>query len=305
MSCYLATASSCAVILFARHAQAFQLAPSSLQSTRIKTLESSASTHHAAPLSWAKALPRRRRQRSFGTTMLSGSGGRRDDGVGGGESWFSEWKQSLVAASVALSIFSGGVLTTWPGVMLQDGSRSSGSAALAAMAPSLMQDEKGYISIFEKVISHFALKPHVAHISTLLAYNLVRRTTAGPSGDGWNMSDSDSRATLQVFNLQRYLLREFVTQRSRRLFLLRLMMTAHIPQRVFSKPVVPRVHGIIHTQYHRRNLLPAGRVYSVVLTEKVSTSSHAVAKRQQLLEHLSEMSSRKRNKGAALLSLTI
>lgn len=72
----------------------------------------------------------------------------------------SEWKRSLVAASVALSIFGGGVLATSPaGLMmpLQDGGRSSSDVAMAAMAPSLMQDEKGYISIFEKVSCVFPL----------------------------------------------------------------------------------------------------------------------------------------------------
>lgn len=161
MPCPLATVSSCALLFFSRHAQAFQLAPSSFHNTRIKTFESSASTGHAAAASWA---PRsRRRQRSFSTMTLSGSGGSGNDGVGGGDSWFSEWKRSLVAASVALSIFGGSVLTTSPGVMpLQDGAgRSSSSVAMAAMAPSLMQDEKGYISIFEKVI---CLSPPIPYL---------------------------------------------------------------------------------------------------------------------------------------------
>lgn len=157
MSCSFATVSSCALLLFARHAHAFQLAPSSFQSARVKTglklIDSQATTASWATLA-ARPPRRRRRQRSFGTMSLSDPGGSGDGGVGGGDSWLSEWKRSLVAASLALSVFGGSVLTTSPAGLLplQDGGgRSSGSVAMAAMAPSLMQDEKGYISIFEKV----------------------------------------------------------------------------------------------------------------------------------------------------------
>ena len=170
MSRSLATVSSCALLLFARHARAFQLqlALSSFHSTRVEPFESSASTRPAAAASWATAArpPRRRRQRSFGAMALSDPQDNRVDGDrGGGDSWLSEWKRGLVMASAALSIFGGGVLGTSPEGMLrvpplpQDG--GSSSVAMAAMAPSLMQDEKGYISIFEKVsycVSRLSLK---------------------------------------------------------------------------------------------------------------------------------------------------
>lgn len=178
MSYSLAAVSPCVLLLFSQHAQAFQLAPSSFQSTtRVKPFESLpalASTHHA---SWAATArpPRRLRQRSFGTMSLSDPAGSGNGGAGGGDSWFSEWKRSLVAASVALSIFGGSVLTTSPARLLplQDGGRSSSSVAMAAMAPSLMQDEKGYISIFEKVIALLRLSDTVCcpHLSTAVTWS--------------------------------------------------------------------------------------------------------------------------------------
>eukprot|EP00752_Nemacystus_decipiens_P008782 g7836.t1 len=94
---------------------------------------------------------------------LSDPGGTGDGGVGAGDSWFSEWKRSVVAASIALSIFCGSVLAPSPAaLLLQDQARGSNSVAMAAMAPSLMQDEKGYISIFEKST------PSVVYINTFV-----------------------------------------------------------------------------------------------------------------------------------------
>lgn len=54
---------------------------------------------------------------------------------------FSEWKKVAAATAVGLTIFTGGVLMP----------AGPGDAAVASVAASLMQDEKGYISIFEKV----------------------------------------------------------------------------------------------------------------------------------------------------------
>lgn len=79
---------------------------------------------------------------------LSDSGGGGDDGDGGvGSGCLLGWKRGLVSAAVGLSVLSGGLTTSYlPGL--------TSSAAQAAMAPSLMQDEKGYISIFEKVLAY-------------------------------------------------------------------------------------------------------------------------------------------------------
>lgn len=65
-----------------------------------------------------------------------------DENMGEMEGMLSEWRGFAVATAVGLAIFGGGTLMSAP---------RGGSAAMAAMAPSLMQDEKGYISIFEKV----------------------------------------------------------------------------------------------------------------------------------------------------------
>ena len=54
----------------------------------------------------------------------------------------SHWKEAAAGFVIGLTIFGSGVLTLLPEDM-----------ASAAMAPSLMQDEKGYITIFEKVCS--------------------------------------------------------------------------------------------------------------------------------------------------------
>lgn len=83
---------------------------------------------------------------------LSDSGGGGDDGDGVGSGWLSGWKRGLVSAAVGLSVLSGGLTTSYkclPGL--------ASSGAQAAMAPSLMQDEKGYISIFEKVLTYKCL----------------------------------------------------------------------------------------------------------------------------------------------------
>lgn len=72
-------------------------------------------------------------------TSFGDDGGVGDGGVFG--AIFSEWKKVTAATAVGLTIFSAGVLMP----------AGLGDAAVAAMAPSLMQDEKGYISIFEKV----------------------------------------------------------------------------------------------------------------------------------------------------------
>lgn len=72
-------------------------------------------------------------------SVLDDDGGVVDGGVFG--AFFSEWKKVAAATAVGLAIFSGGVLMP----------AGSGDAATASMASSLMQDEKGYISIFEKV----------------------------------------------------------------------------------------------------------------------------------------------------------
>lgn len=81
--------------------------------------------------------------------MLSDSDGGGGGGGGVGEAWLTDWKRSLLTASACLGILGGSVLSTSPGLLLPGGGDSS--VAMAAMAPSLMQDEKGYISIFEKV----------------------------------------------------------------------------------------------------------------------------------------------------------
>lgn len=51
------------------------------------------------------------------------------------------WKKGITATVVAATLLGGSMLLPAP----------SKTVAHAAMAPSLMQDEKGYISIFEKV----------------------------------------------------------------------------------------------------------------------------------------------------------
>lgn len=90
-------------------------------------------SHHASggPITSSGGLPMQRFPRVVGT-MMSDS-----DGSGG---IVSAWRKLAAGFAVGLTIFAGGVLMPAPG----DG-------VGAAMAPSLMQDEKGYISIFEKV----------------------------------------------------------------------------------------------------------------------------------------------------------
>lgn len=74
--------------------------------------------------------------------MKASSGGDRGVGDGGVFGAIStEWKKVAAATAVGLAIFGAGVLIP----------AGPGDVAVASMAPSLMQDEKGYISIFEKV----------------------------------------------------------------------------------------------------------------------------------------------------------
>lgn len=168
----LATVSGCALILLARPAETLQVLPSSFQSrlpgvTSSRIFESSPSTatttFRRVPTTRSRRAratalspqqqqqqqqflqPQRRRHNGDRFSMLSDSGDSTGD-CGSGSGWLpAEWRRGLVTAAVGLSFLSGGLLTTMspPG--------SQGSAAQAAMAPSLMQDEKGYISIFEKV----------------------------------------------------------------------------------------------------------------------------------------------------------
>lgn len=55
-----------------------------------------------------------------------------------------QWKKVGVATAIAATVFVGGMLVPFAGT-------GGADQANAAMAPSLMQDEKGYIAIFEKV----------------------------------------------------------------------------------------------------------------------------------------------------------
>lgn len=164
MSCTFATVSGCALLLFAPPAETLQVLPSSFQ-RRLPVVGSSRIFESSPSTGWlqSRRFPTRsRRARATGLSpqqqqqqqqqhngarlsMLSDLGDGEDGGGGGGSGWLSEWKRGLVTAAVGLSFLSGGLLTTIspPG--------SQGSVAQAAMAPSLMQDEKGYISIFEKV----------------------------------------------------------------------------------------------------------------------------------------------------------
>lgn len=66
------------------------------------------------------------------------------DGESGDNDMLLDWKKVAAATAVGLTIFGGGFLLSAPE-----------EQARAAMAPSLMQDEKGYISIFEKVSTIF------------------------------------------------------------------------------------------------------------------------------------------------------
>ncbi|CAM9173149.1 unnamed protein product [Hapterophycus canaliculatus] len=112
--------------------------------------------------------------------MVSDPGDGGDGGSGGGGGWLSDWRRGLVTAAVGLSFLSGGLLTTIspPG--------SQGTVAQAAMAPSLMQDEKGYISIFEKST------PSVVYINTFvnqrdsLSMNILEVPAGTGSGFVWD-----------------------------------------------------------------------------------------------------------------------
>lgn len=163
------------LLFFAQHAQTFQFPPSSFhrrvpsyRTSSCGTFEisSSSSTTTAAAAPCYNRHDRRARQsmlqagvaaaldrqprRSLGTTVMNGHGGSSGDGggFGGADGWFSEWKRTLIAASVALSVLSG---SSWMCV----GTPLAVLPAQASVAPSLMQDEKGYISIFEKVHTRY------------------------------------------------------------------------------------------------------------------------------------------------------
>lgn len=153
----LATMCDC-FLLFARPADAFLVSPSSsslppttggydhhvssIRTTAAHVSSRKASFHIATPLANSKEIRLSRHRCSQATAKMlleSGSGGG-GDGGGSGD-MFSMWKKVTAATAVGLTIFGGGVLMPVPEY----------GAAGAAMAPSLMQDERGYISIFEKV----------------------------------------------------------------------------------------------------------------------------------------------------------
>ncbi|CBJ29300.1 Serine type protease, similar to Protease Do-like 1, chloroplast precursor [Ectocarpus siliculosus] len=117
---------------------------------------------------------------------LSDSGDGGDDGDGVGNGWLSGWKRGLVSAAVGLSVLSGGLTTSYlPGL--------TSSAAQAAMAPSLMQDEKGYISIFEKST------PGVVYINTFVnqrdAFSMNVLEVPAGTGSGFVWDDQGNIVT--------------------------------------------------------------------------------------------------------------
>ncbi|CAM9341672.1 unnamed protein product [Ectocarpus sp. 4 AP-2014] len=117
---------------------------------------------------------------------LSDSGGSGDDGDGVRRGWSSGWKRGLVSAAVGLSVLSGGLTTSYlPGF--------TSSAAQAAMAPSLMQDEKGYISIFEKST------PGVVYINTFVnqrdAFSMNVLEVPAGTGSGFVWDDQGNIVT--------------------------------------------------------------------------------------------------------------
>lgn len=145
----LVTAGSCVALLCTSPSEAFLASPSCAASSFASNCKLELSSRNAAahlPTSTCGAAtagrsPRRCRPRVPGTMHSSLND---DRGVGDGgvfEAIFSEWKKVAAATAVGLAIFSGGILMP----------AGPGDAAMASMASSLMQDEKGYISIFEKV----------------------------------------------------------------------------------------------------------------------------------------------------------
>lgn len=94
--------------------------------------------HALSPLNTNADSPERHHchvRETGGASRLWMSAGGNDVG-----SMFSRWRKVAAATAVGLAIFGGGVLMPAPS-----------DTATAGIAPSLMQDEKGYISIFEKV----------------------------------------------------------------------------------------------------------------------------------------------------------
>lgn len=94
--------------------------------------------HALSPLNPNADIPERNhyhvRETGGASRLWMSAGG---DDVG---SMISRWNKVAAATAVGLAIFGGGVLMPTPS-----------DVATAGIAPSLMQDEKGYISIFEKV----------------------------------------------------------------------------------------------------------------------------------------------------------
>lgn len=146
----VAAASSCIVLFCTSPAEAFipspSLAASSFASSfKLETLSRNSEPQHL-PLSstcggeTVRSL-KRYRPRVPGTLRSSLDDG--DVGEAGGtlEAVLSEWKKVAAATAVGLAIFTGGVLVP----------AGEEGVVGASLAPSLMQDEKGYISIFEKV----------------------------------------------------------------------------------------------------------------------------------------------------------
>ncbi|CAM9443192.1 unnamed protein product [Ectocarpus fasciculatus] len=188
----LATAGGSVLLLFASPAETFHVPPSTFQNILPSNLpsrhyhESSASTRAAAATATARiGFPTQRR--SLVAMALSDSGGGGDDGDGGvGSGWLLGWKRGLVSAAVGLSVLSGGLTTSYlPGL--------TSSAAQAAMAPSLMQDEKGYISIFEKST------PGVVYINTFVnqrdAFSMNVLEVPAGTGSGFVWDDQGNIVT--------------------------------------------------------------------------------------------------------------
>eukprot|EP00904_Undaria_pinnatifida_P006934 jgi/Undpi1/3370/HiC_scaffold_15.g06743.m1 len=158
----VATASSCIVLFCTIPAEAFipspSLAASSFASSfKLETLSRNSEPQHL-PLSstcggeTVRSL-KRYCPRVPGTLRSSLDDG--DVGEAGGtlEAVLSEWKKVAAATAVGLAIFTGGVLVP----------AGEEGVVGASLAPSLMQDEKGYISIFEKST------PGVVYISTFVS----------------------------------------------------------------------------------------------------------------------------------------
>ncbi|CAN0056432.1 unnamed protein product, partial [Ectocarpus sp. 8 AP-2014] len=184
------------LLLFASPAETFRVPPSAFQSRLPNNLasrhyhESSASTRPAAAATATATATARigfpTRRRSLIAMALSDSGNGGDDGDGVGSGWLSGWKRGLVSAAVGLSVLSGGLTTSYlPGL--------TSSAAQAAMAPSLMQDEKGYISIFEKST------PGVVYINTFVnqrdAFSMNVLEVPAGTGSGFVWDDQGNIVT--------------------------------------------------------------------------------------------------------------